>query len=113
MASDPNATDGRQLDAPDAPDAPRDELVDAVARKASRKARARSEGKRGLQHGFGLFGVVGWSVVVPTLLGIALGVWIDGRSGSPYSWTLMLMLVGLALGCANAWYWVRKEAERD
>jgi ATP synthase protein I len=90
-----------------------DELVEAVRRTEARKARARREGRHGLAFGLGLFGLVGWSVAIPTLLGIALGVWIDGRSAGPYSWTLMLLVVGVAVGCLNAWYWVRKETRRD
>jgi ATP synthase protein I len=90
-----------------------DDLVDAVRRKEARKARSRREGRHGLAFGLGLFGLVGWSVAIPTLIGIALGVWIDGRAQGPYSWTLMLLVVGVAVGCLNAWYWVRKETHRD
>lgn len=94
-------------------DAPEDPLLDAVQRKEARKQRARREGERGLAFGLGLFGLVGWSVAVPTLIGVALGVWIDRRSEGPYSWTLMLLVVGVALGCVNAWFWLRKEMHRD
>jgi ATP synthase protein I len=92
---------------------PPDELLETVQRKEARKQRARREGEHGLAFGLGLFGLVGWSVAIPTLLGIGLGVWIDTRSDGPYSWTLMLMLVGVIVGCLNAWYWVRKEMHRD
>jgi ATP synthase protein I len=54
---------------------------------------------------------VGWSVVIPTLLGVAAGVWIDGRWPGRFSWTLMLLLGGLLLGCWNAWYWVSLEQQ--
>jgi ATP synthase protein I len=94
-------------------DAPEDPLLDAVQRKEARKQRARREGERGLAFGLGLFGLVGWSVAIPTLIGVGLGVWIDRRSEGPYSWTLMLLVVGVALGCVNAWFWVRKEMHRD
>lgn len=90
-----------------------DELVDAVRRQEARKARSRREGRHGLAFGLGLFGLVGWSVAIPTLIGIAFGVWLDGRLSGPYSWTLMLLVVGVAIGCLNAWYWVRKETNRD
>lgn len=46
---------------------------------------------------------VGWSVAVPTLVGVAIGVWIDHRWPSRFSWTLMLLFGGLALGCLSAW----------
>lgn len=88
-------------------------MLDAVERKARRKQDARREGRRALAAGLGAFGLVGWSVAVPTLAGIALGVWIDRRSQGPYSWTLMLMIAGLLIGAANAWYWIRKEMDRD
>jgi ATP synthase protein I len=92
---------------------PRDELLHEVARKGARRERSRREGRHGLGYGLGLFGLVGWSVAVPTLLGIALGVWIDRRYPSPYAWTLMLMVVGVAIGCLNAWFWLQKEAGLD
>ena len=60
-----------------------------------------------------MFGVVGWSVAIPTLIGVAVGLWIDGRWPSRFSWTLMLLIVGVALGCINAWYWVKKAGIRS
>ena len=83
-----------------------------IRTKSQRKAQARREGDRSLWDGLGLFGMVGWSVMVPTLIGIALGRWIDHRWPSPYSWTLMLLFVGIALGCWSAWYWIQREQER-
>ena|SRR5512138_3183292 len=92
---------------------PYDDLAETVARKEARKQRARAEGKQSWAHGFGMFGMVGWSVAVPTLLGLALGIFIDARTSSGYSWTLMLMVAGLVVGALNAWYWVRKESEGE
>jgi ATP synthase protein I len=83
-----------------------------VSEKATRKIQARREGDRSIWAGLGLFGIVGWSVMIPTLLGIALGIWIDKRFPSPYSWTLMLLFVGVVLGCWNAWYWIQREQRR-
>jgi ATP synthase protein I len=59
--------------------------------------------------GVGLFGLIGWSVAVPTLLGALLGTWLDERHSGGHSWTLPLLIAGLCLGCANAWHWVSKE----
>ena len=83
-----------------------------VQDRSTRKLQARREGDRSIWAGLGLFGMVGWSVIVPTLLGIVLGIWIDRRFPSPYSWTLMLLFVGVVLGCWNAWYWIQREQER-
>ena len=92
--------------------ADRTEFEQQVNAKSRRRVQAQREGDRSLWAGLGLFGMVGWSVMVPTLAGIALGVWIDQRWPSPYSWTLMLLLVGIALGCWSAWYWIQKEQDR-
>ena len=84
-------------------------LADQVGRQAARKLRARRDGAPGVWPGLGMMGLVGWSVVVPTLLGAALGLWLDHRHLDSHSWTLALLMAGLALGCLNAWRWVAKE----
>ena len=86
-----------------------------VGVKAARKLKAQRNATPGVWSGLGLMGVIGWSVVVPTLLGAALGLWLDRRYPGGRSWTLALLVAGLALGCLNAWHWVAKEgaAMRD
>ena len=86
---------------------------DAIRRKARRKLDARARGARGVLAGLGVFGLVGWAVAVPTLLGTALGLWIDAGTGSGRSWTLALLLAGVAVGCLNAWYWISRESRDD
>lgn len=82
-----------------------------VARKAARRRRAEEQGQRSIWFSLGMFGLVGWSVALPTLLGLGLGVWLDRSYPSArLSWTLTLLVVGAVLGCANAWHWVRSES---
>ena len=80
-----------------------------VGEKAARKLKAQRHVTQTVWSGLGMMGLVGWSIAVPTLLGAALGVWIDNHHPGSHSWTLMLMAVGLGLGCFNAWHWVAKE----
>ena len=80
-----------------------------VGAKAARKLKARRNAKPGVFFGLGMMGLIGWSVVVPTLLGAALGLWLDQRDPGGRSWTLALLVAGLAIGCANAWHWVARE----
>jgi ATP synthase protein I len=80
-----------------------------VGAKATRKLRARRHSAQGVWFGVGMMGLIGWSVVVPTLLGAAFGVWLDTRHPGSHSWTLSLLVIGLVIGCANAWLWVQKE----
>jgi ATP synthase protein I len=77
--------------------------------KEKRKLKARDQGQGVAWFGLGMFGMVGWSVAIPTVAGIFLGIWIDVTWPSPYSWTLMLLFAGLVVGCYNAWYWIQKE----
>jgi ATP synthase protein I len=88
------------------------ELEERTARKAARKLRARREGDRGIWFGLGMFGLVGWSVSIPTVLGIAIGVWLDHRFPGGISWTLTGLLIGIVVGCFNAWYWIGHEGRR-
>jgi ATP synthase protein I len=60
-----------------------------------------------------MFGLVGWSVAIPTLLGIALGLWLDARWPGRVSRTLTFLIIGVILGCLNAWYWVKQESGRE
>jgi ATP synthase protein I len=77
--------------------------------KAQRKLKARRDAAHGVWFGLGMMGIIGWSVAVPTLLGAALGLWLDSRHPGTHSWTLALLVAGLTLGCLNAWHWVAKE----
>jgi ATP synthase protein I len=82
--------------------------------QAARKAKA-LRNPTGVWFGLGTMGLIGWSVVVPTLLGTAIGIWLDNRHPGSHSWTLALLVGGLSIGCITAWYWVANEekAMRD
>lgn len=84
-------------------------LSEEVGAKASRKLKARRNSTPTVWFGLGMMGLIGWSVVVPTLLGAALGLWLDKHHPGKHGWTLALLVAGLAIGCFNAWLWVDKE----
>lgn len=91
------------------PGRPGEQLADTVGAKAQRHLRARGKARGSVWFGLGAFGVIGWSIAVPTLAGIALGLWIDVTWPGRFSWTLALMLAGVTLGAFNAWYWISQE----
>ena len=97
-------------DAP-APKAPKNEpsFAEHVGAKAARKLKARRNATQSVWLGLGTIGLIGWSVAVPTLLGAALGIWLDKQHPGAHSWTLALLVGGLAAGCLNAWHWVANE----
>ena len=84
-------------------------LAGQVGAKAVRKLKARRNAAPGVWFGLGMMGLIGWSVVIPTLLGVALGIWLDKHHPGKHAWTLALLMAGLAIGCLNAWHWVAKE----
>ncbi|HNR65074.1 MAG TPA: AtpZ/AtpI family protein [Atribacterota bacterium] len=86
-----------------------EEFMNEIESKEKRKIRAQSKKNRAIWMGFGLFGVVGWSVMIPTIIGIIIGLWLDRKLTGRISWTLTFLILGIALGCWNAWYWVQKE----
>jgi ATP synthase protein I len=95
------------------PSEPSRPLEREVRRRVERRVRATRRGERSVWFGLGMFGLVGWSVAIPTVLGIALGVYLDARHPAGFSWTLTLLAVGVAVGCLNAWHWVEQERRGD
>ncbi|MGD9496015.1 MAG: AtpZ/AtpI family protein [Armatimonadota bacterium] len=88
------------------------ELARKLAGAEERKLRARRRPEESVWFGLGTFGLVGWSVAVPTLVCLAIGIWIDSHYQSRFSWTLILLFAGITIGCLNAWYWVTREREQ-
>ncbi len=80
-----------------------------VGAMEARKLRTKRRGVQGIWLGLGMFGLIGWSVAIPTLLGTLFGAFIDKRYPGVHSWTLTLLIIGLFIGCLNAWHWVARE----
>jgi ATP synthase protein I len=89
-------------------------FVEKIGTKEVRKVKAIRKKDQGVWFGLSMIGTIGWSIAVPTLIGVALGIWIDERWPKPsrISWTLTFLFVGLVLGCINAYYWVKRELKR-
>lgn len=85
------------------------EFIEHLEKKENRRLKSRRQGDRGVWFGLGMFGLVGWAVAVPTLVGTAVGVLADSYRPGSFSWTLTGITAGIGLGCLNAWYWVRRE----
>jgi len=84
-----------------------------IRSRVRRKIVARHKGEHSVWFGLGMFGLVGWSVAIPTIVGIALGIYLDEHHPVDFSWTLSLLAVGVVVGCLNAWYWIQQERQRD
>jgi ATP synthase protein I len=84
-------------------------LDEAVRTRRERRARWQREGERSIGQNLAMIGVLGWTIVTPTLIGIFAGRWLDREFASGIFWTIGLLAAGLALGCALAWKRVRGE----
>ncbi|BBM85833.1 AtpZ/AtpI family protein [Candidatus Uabimicrobium amorphum] len=87
-----------------------DQFAKTIEKKQQRKIQARDR-KNSTVFWIGMFGLVGWSVAIPTIIGISLGIWLDKTYPGKHSWTLMLLVAGVAVGCWQAWYWIKEESK--
>jgi ATP synthase protein I len=94
MTDEPETTDG---------------LDEAVKTRRERRARWEREGERSIGENLAMIGALGWTIVVPTLLGLFAGRWLDRSFASGVFWTLGLLVLGLALGCWLAWRRMHRE----
>ena len=86
-----------------------DEFDACVQRQRARIEQGRRDKGMTFWRYLGLVGSVGWGVVVPMLVGVALGRLIDRKAGTAYEWTLGLLVFGLAVGCYNVWRMVTRD----
>jgi ATP synthase protein I len=87
----------------------RNQLGEAVRTREQRRARWQREGERSIGQNLAMIGTLGWTVVVPALLGIFIGRWLDRHFAMGLFFTLGLLVAGLAFGCSLAWKRIHTE----
>lgn len=90
-----------------------DKSPDKIGQQAKRMQEAQQHPVESPLRGVSVFGMIGWSIAVPTVLGAFLGMWLDKTQDSTFSWTIALILGGLTLGILIAWSWMDKERNRQ
>jgi ATP synthase protein I len=80
-----------------------EELSKAVKTRQERRERWQREGERSIGQNLAMIGILGWTIVLPTLLGLFAGRWLDRQFHMGIFWTLGLLVVGLTAGCMLAW----------
>ena len=86
-----------------------DKPAEDIARHARRIKSTRENPGPSPLRGLGTFGMIGWSIAVPTVGGAFLGLWLDRVAPQRFSWTLALILAGVAVGGFIAAAWIKKE----
>lgn len=91
--------------------APRPERLDeAVKTRRERRAGWKEASERSVGQNLAMIGTLGLTIVIPTLIGVFVGRWLDHSFGSGVRWTLGLLVAGLAAGCWLAWTKIRTDA---
>jgi len=88
------------------PKSPEDRLADAARRAAERARRGAEQPEPSLGARLGQMGILGWTIVVPTLIGVLIGRWIDRALGTGIVFSAALIMVGAAIGLWSAWKWM-------
>jgi ATP synthase protein I len=91
---------------------PEKKIKKKIQSDVEKKIKAKAE-QDDIMFGLGVFGIIGWSISIPTLLGIFLGIYLDDTFSMGFSWTLTLLFVGVIVGCLNAWYWIKQKSDSD
>ena len=88
-----------------------DRSAEDIRRSAERLQRSRRSPGASPLRGLGVFGMIGWSIAVPTVGGAFLGLWLNQVAPQKFSWPIALILGGVVVGGIIAWSWVSKETQ--
>lgn len=86
-----------------------DKPAEDIARQAERMKSTRDNPGPSPLRGIGAFGMIGWSIAVPTVGGAFLGLWLDSIAPQGFSWTIALILGGVVVGGFIAASWINKD----
>lgn len=86
-----------------------DPLLRQVGLRAERHRRWRGSGEMSVARRLGQIGVLGWIIVLPALLGVFLGRWLDRLAQTGLMFTGALLVLGLALGAWSGWKWMNAQ----
>jgi ATP synthase protein I len=93
-----------EQDQPHAPDA----LLRGTRRAGARDLRWRTETAPPVATRLAQIGVLGWMIVMPMLVGVFAGAWLDRRLHTGLFYTAPLLMLGAGLGCWWGWRWMGK-----
>ncbi|MGF6509475.1 AtpZ/AtpI family protein [Paraburkholderia sp. 32] len=102
-------TDGKR----DESGEPADRVAQAAQRAASRERTGRANPEPSLGARLGQIGILGWTIVLPILLCLALGRWLDRIAGTRVFFAAPLLMIGAGIGLWSAWRWMHRQQRRD
>ena len=88
---------------------PHNHMAEAAREAARRAEESRRDPEPSLGVRLGQIGVLGWMIVVPTLLALLLGRWLDHRLETGIFFTAPSLMIGAATGFWLAWRWMHRQ----
>ncbi len=85
-----------------------EKMRDAVRLREERSEKWKKEGERSIWQNLSMIGALGWLVVVPTLLGVLLGRWLDTTFGTGIFFSGACIFAGVVFGSYLAWQRMNK-----
>ncbi|AYG63560.1 AtpZ/AtpI family protein [Rhizobium jaguaris] len=85
-----------------------DGLAKAARRAAEREKQGNANPEPSLGARLGQIGILGWTIVVPTLVALALGRWLDRIFATGIFFTAPLIMIGAIFGFWSAWKWMHR-----
>jgi ATP synthase protein I len=110
--AEPNPPDAPNENPVDTARAPDDSVARAARQAMQREAQGRAEPEPSLGSRLGQIGILGWTIVVPTLLGLVIGHWLDRHFGTGVFFAAPLLMVGAGFGLWSAWKWMHSQTRR-
>lgn len=83
-------------------------MAEAARQAAERAQQGREDPEPSLGERLGQIGVLGWTVVVPMLLALFFGRWLDRKLDTGIFFSAPLLMLGAALGFWFAWRWMHR-----
>ena len=90
-----------------------DRLARAAQRAVGRDAVGRADPEPSLGARLGQIGVLGWAIIVPTLLCLFVGRWLDRSFGTGIFFSAPLLMAGAAIGLWSAWRWMHRQGVKQ
>jgi ATP synthase protein I len=95
------------MTSPETDPSEQDALVRGVRLHGERYRSGQREGDSSVARRLAQIGVLGWIIVVPILIGIFGGRWLDKEFHSGFFFTAPLLMLGAVLGFWSAWKWMK------
>ena len=86
-----------------------DPLARAAQSAVERDAAERSDPEPSLAARLGKAGVLGWTMIVPMLVGLFIGRWLDETFKTGVFFSAPLLMIGAAIGFWSAWRWMHRQ----